>query len=424
MKCLVKNGLVFYQEKFSKLDILIEEGITIKIAKGIEIEEDIKVIDASNKIVTSSFIDVHTHLRTPGYEYKEDLKTGSKAALKGGYSHICTMPNTKPCLDNYERLNDYLTQIKKESLINILPFSAATIDLKGQELVDVNKISELIIGFSDDGKGIQSDELMKELLIKAGQNKRIVAAHCEDEGEFIDGMGSLNKNIASKHHQMGINNESEWKMIDRDLRLVEQLKDQVYHYHVCHISTKESLDLIKLAQAKDLPVSCEVTPHHLISNELDIDINNANYKMNPPLRSIEDVDNLIEGLRLGYIQMIATDHAPHSDEEKQLPLDQAPFGIIGLELAFSLLYTKLVKTNKVEIETIIKAMSNNPSKIFKIDNQLDINKKAYLNIIDLDEKVIYTKDNLASKASNTPYLNEELSGKISEVIFEDKYYKF
>lgn len=424
-KYLIKNGLVFYEDNFQQLDLLIENGLITKIEKDLVQVDDAQIIDADEKIITPSFIDVHVHFRTPGFEYKEDLKTGSRAALKGGYSHVCTMPNTNPCLDNYDLIKSYLQQIKEESLIKIIPFSAASIGLQGQELVDVAKIAQLdIIGFSDDGKGIQDDSIMEQLLIKAGQVKKIVAAHCEDEEEFENGMGSVNQNLSQKYQQVGINNASEYKMIERDLKLVEKLKDQVYHYHVCHISTKESLDLIKLAQAKILPVSCEVTPHHLISNDEQVDFNDANYKMNPPLRSEEDVANLVEGLKLGYIQIIATDHAPHSFDEKSLPIDHAPFGIIGLELAFSLLYTKLVQTNKVELETIIKAMSNNPSKIFNIDNQIGLNKKAYLNIIDLNQKVTYNQDNLVSKASNTPYLNEELSGKICEVIFENQRYQF
>lgn len=421
--CLIKNGLVYLNGEFIKQDILVKDGIVEQL--GFIEEEACHIIDARNKIITPSFIDVHVHFRTPGYTYKEDLVSGSKAALKGGYSHVCTMPNTKPCLDNYSLIKEYLKQIKAKSLVHIIPYSAASINLKGCELVDIAKISKLdIIGFSDDGKGIQSEELMKQLLIKAGQSKKLVAAHCEDENEFRDGMGCLNKHIAQKYHLKGINNQSEYKMIARDLKLVKQLKNEVYHYHVCHISTKESLQLIKEALLDELPVSCEVTPHHLISDETQVVLNDANYKMNPPLRSREDVNSLIEGLNQGYIQVIASDHAPHTSQEKALSIEQAPFGIIGLELAFSLLYTKLVKTNKVRLSTIINALSVNPSRIFKIDNQIKVKQKAYLNIIDLNEVVIYTSDNLVSKASNSPYLNEELRGKIKYVVFEKMLYEY
>jgi len=423
-KYCLKNGLVYYQGELQHLDILIEDNKVVEIGK---IDYDGDIIDCTNKLITPSFIDVHVHFRTPGFSYKEDLKTGTMAALKGGYSHVCEMPNTNPCLDDVTTINEHLKQIKDEALCYVYPFSAATTNLAGKELVDVEGIAKLnIAGFSDDGKGIQLDKLMEDILIKAGQVHKLVSAHCEDENEFEDGMGCISEGITSQKTGLKtINNKSEYAMIERDIRLIEKIHGKhPYQYHVCHISTKESLEIISDAKSKNYNVTCEVTPHHLISDESEIDINNSNYKMNPPLRSKEDVLAMVTGLNDGTIEVIATDHAPHSEEEKQQAIDKAPFGIIGLELAFSLLNTYLIKKEKVSLDTILQCLIDNPSRIFKIDNSLGINKKAYLNVIDLDEKVVYTKDNLLSKSSNTFYLDRELQGKIEMTIFEDKQYKW
>ncbi|MEG0284215.1 MAG: dihydroorotase [Erysipelotrichales bacterium] len=415
----LKNGLVYLNGELVKKDILIENGIVIKIEDNII---DMTNIDCSSKLITPSFIDGHVHFRTPGLSYKEDLKSGSLAALHGGYSHVCTMANTIPCLDNYNDMSEYLEQINKEAHCNIIPFSAATLDLKGEKKVDFEKLSTLdIVGFSDDGRGVQDDELMKEILIECGKHNKLFSAHCEDEEE----LGNANSFNKSSNNENGINNASEANMIRRDVEIIKKIHNKYeYQYHVCHISTRESLEVIKDAKHNKLNVTCEVTPHHLISNDSEIDLNDTNYKMNPPLRSKEDQEAMIEALNSGLIDMIATDHAPHSNEDKQLPIDQAPFGIIGLELAFSLIYTNLVKTNKVKLETILKAMIDKPQEVFKIDNSLKVGNRAYLNIIDLDEEISYTKDNLYSKSSNTFYLNTKLFGVIEETIFENERYQW
>ena len=420
---LLKNGQVFLDNEFKRVDIFIKDGLIKDIGNNLDVEAI--VIDCTDKIITSSFIDVHVHFRTPGFSYKEDLVTGSKAAIAGGYSHVFEMPNTSPCLDDYETIQEHLKQIEKEALCYVYPFSAASINLAGKELVDVDKIAELnIAGFSDDGKGIQSTELMKDILIKAGKYYKIVSAHCEDESEFIGGMGAINQGTTSKENDMlGINNKSEYAMIQRDIDIIEEIHGKYnYQYHVCHVSTRESLEIIKKAKEKGYKVSCEATPHHLISDESIIDINNSNYKMNPPLRSKEDVNALIAGLNDGSIEVIATDHAPHSEEEKNQSIESAPFGIIGLELAFSLLNTFLVQEGKVSLETILNALTSNPARLFKVDNRLEIGKDAHINIIDLNKKITYTKENIKSKSKNTFYLNQELVGQVETVFFKDKVY--
>lgn len=421
---ILKNGTVYLNQEFVKKDIEIKDGIVVQIEDSLTGEN---IIDCQNKLITPSFIDGHVHFRTPGFEYKEDIKTGSMAALKGGYSHVCEMPNTNPTLDDVETIQAHLKQIEQEAYCYVIPFSGATTNLAGKEMVDIEKISLLAIeGFSDDGKGIQDDEMMEKVLIKAGKYHKLVSAHCEDEAEFVNGMGAINEGItASKNNIKAINNKSEWAMIKRDVEIAKIIHGKhEYQYHICHMSTKESLAILKEAKELGLNVSAEVTPHHLISDESQIDINNANYKMNPPLRNKEDVQAMVEGLNSGIIECIATDHAPHSEKEKANPIENAPFGIIGLELAFSLLNTYLVKTKQVELQTILKAMIDNPQRIFKINNSLQINRKAYLNIIDLDKEVQYTKDNLVSKSKNTFYLGQKLRGKVEKTIFENKIYEW
>ncbi|MDR1781401.1 MAG: dihydroorotase [Bacilli bacterium] len=414
------NGSVYLNGSIVSKNITIDNGIIVNISD--ELDNNYNQIDCTNKLITPGFIDVHTHFRTPGYSYKEDIKTGSEAAIKGGFLDVCTMPNTNPVLDNYNVLKEYIEKTNRYSCITIHLFSAATINQKGEELVDIKKISKLnIIGFSDDGRGIQDDNIMKELLIEAGKQNKLVSAHCEDESEFIDGMGYVDE--SHDLDDIKISQASEYKMIARDLEIIEKIHEVYpYQYHVCHISTKKSLEIIQDGKAKGFNISCEVTPHHLISDSSEIDLNDANYKMNPPLRSSEDVDYLVSGLNDGSIDIIATDHAPHTEEEKSQPFKDAPFGIIGLELAFSLLNTYLVKTNKVSLETILRCLIDNPARIFKIKRKIAVNEIAFLNIIDLDQDVIYDRGNIKSKSKNTFYLNRLLQGKVVMNIFNNNRY--
>jgi len=420
---VVKNGKVYLNREFVEKDILVENGIVTKIGDNLQADT---VIDASGQIVTASFIDGHVHFRSPGFEYKEDIDTGSMSALKGGYSHVIEMANTNPVLDNVEVIESHLKDIEQQAHMNVTPFAACTDRLLGKTLVDVDAIAKLrIAGFSDDGKGIQDGETMKKILIEAGKYNYLVSAHCEDEEELGEVMGSINEGpTAEKLGLRGINNKSEWGMIERDLNICREIKDLPYHYHVCHISTQESFDLIKKAKDEGVNVTCEVTVHHLISDETEIVSHDSNFKMNPPLRSRKDVDALVAGLNAGDIDCIVTDHAPHSEKEKANPIATAPFGIIGLELAFSLLNTYLVKTGKVELETILNAMVNTPRKVFNLDNELKEGKPAYLTLIDLDKKITYKKEDIKSKSTNTFYLDRELDGVITTTIFKDKIYNW
>lgn len=421
-KYLLKNGLVYYEGELKYLDILIEDGIIKDISANLEYDIE---IDCTNKLITPSFTDVHVHLRTPGYTYKEDIESGTLAALRGGYSHICSMPNTNPCLDNETILTEHIDIINEKAHCTVIPFSAATIGLQGTTKVAIDSLSKLkIAGFSDDGKGVQDDTLMEEILIKTGLNGHIFSGHCEDESEFIKGIGCIGDGSTSvKHNLKTISNRCEYQMVARDLNIIDKIHGKhPYAYHVCHISTKETCALIRDAKALGHNVTCEVTPHHLISDQSEIDVTDSNYKMNPPLRTRDDINALIAGLNEGVIDIIATDHAPHSISDKDNSIEDAPFGIIGLELAFPLLYTYLVLCHRTSIEVILNALIDNPNRIFKIDKKLALNKDAYLNVIDLHKEIEFTSDNLLSKSSNTFYLNESLHGYIELTIYKDKIY--
>lgn len=336
-KVLFKNGQVFYHDQLQALDVLVEGDLIKAIEPSIE-DQEASVIDLNGKLLSPGFIDIHTHLREPGFEYKETVLTGTKSALYGGYSTIVAMANTKPCMDDIETIGRLENIIKKDACVHTYTYSAITTDLAGKELVDMeaNKVNNIVVGFSDDGKGVQSNEMMEKAMKKVKEIDSIIVAHCEDESELKPG-GCIHEGIYAKEHQLvGINNESEYKQVARDLDLVRQIHNR---YHVCHVSTHQTVDLIRKAKQEGLSVSGEASPHHLVLTDENIKNCDPNYKMNPPLRSKEDREALIKGLNDGTLQVIATDHAPHSEEEKNQTIVKAPFGIIGLQHCFPLVYT-------------------------------------------------------------------------------------
>ncbi len=419
-KYILKNGQVFTKRGLEKLDIEITGNKITNLAEVINGENE---IDMTNKIITPGFIDPHVHLREPGFEYKEDIKTGSYSGIKGGYSHLMAMPNTKPCMDDVETINHFNQLVEEKAYNHVTTFSAISENLAGENLVDFEAINKLkIAGFSDDGKGVQTDAKMLETLRKIEELDSILSLHCEDESELGEVMGCVNEGeVSERLGLIGINNASEWKMIKRDIDLMRE-NNVNCRYHVCHISARESVDLIQEAKANNQDVSAEVSPHHLILNEEDIRENDPNYKMNPPLRSKLDQARLIAGLNEGTLEIIATDHAPHHIDEKSGDMSTAAFGIIGLDFAFASLYTKLVKTNKVKLETVLKAMTYNPAERFGINHGIELNKDANLCAIDLEGKTAITNETIASKAKNTPFINQEMDSKVIMTIIDGKVY--
>lgn len=364
----------------------------------------------SNKYsIFPGFCDVHVHFREPGFSYKETIKTGSMAAARGGYTAVCTMPNLNPVPDTLEHLNEQLKIIKKDSIINIYPFASITINQEGEELSNMKEMAEKTLGFSDDGKGIQNEELMKKAMERAKSLGKIIVAHCEDNS-LLNGGYIHEGGYAKEHNHKGICSESEWKAIERDLRLA---KETGCAYHVCHISCKESVDLIGKAKKEGVDVTCETAPHYLVLDDNDLQ-EDGRFKMNPPIRSKEDRLALIKGLQDGTIDMIATDHAPHSNEEKSKGLEKSAFGIVGIETAFSVLYTKLVKENLISLEKLIELMAINPRKRFKIPLSNDFT------IWDLNEDVTINPEDFLSMGKATPFEGMKLKGKCIATICDNK----
>lgn len=367
------------------------------------------VYNSSRYMIFPGFCDVHVHLRQPGFSYKETIKTGTQASAHGGYTTVFSMPNLKPVPDSPEHLKEQLDIIKKDAVINVLPYGAITVGQNGEELSDMENMAKDVVAFSDDGRGVQSEEMMKEAMLRAKALGKIIVAHCEDNsllhgGYIHDGV------YASEHSHRGICSESEWGPIKRDIELCKQTGCA---YHVCHISCKESVELIRQAKAEGVNITCETGPHYLILTDEDLK-EDGRFKMNPPLRSKEDRQALIDGVTDGTIDMIATDHAPHSQEEKSRGLEKSAFGIVGIETAFQLLYTHLVKKNIISLEKLVELLAVNPRKRFGIeyDNSFTV--------WDLDKKTVINPSDFLSMGKATPFEGEEVFGECELTVCNGK----
>ena len=346
--------------------------------------------------VFPGFTDVHVHFREPGFSYKETIYSGSRAAAKGGYTSVCTMPNLKPVPDSLENLLLQKEIIDRDSVIDIYPYAAITVGQRGEELSDFEKMKDIAIAYSDDGKGVQSDEMMRSAMERAKALDKMIVAHCE-VNDLLEG-GYVHKGeYAKKHNHRGICSESEYKQIERDLKLA---KETGVKYHVCHISCKESVELIRQAKKDGVDVTCETGPHYLVLDDSFLQ-EDGRFKMNPPLRDKADRLALVEGIIDGTVDMIATDHAPHSLEEKSRGLEKSAFGIVGLETAFSVMYTHLVKNNIISLEKLIELLTENPQKRFNItDNGFSI--------WDLSEKYVVDPEAFVSMGKSTPFKDDTL----------------
>ena len=367
------------------------------------------VFNSPRYVIFPGFCDVHVHFREPGFSYKETMETGSRASARGGYTTVCTMPNLNPVPDSLEHLNAQLERIRSGACIQVVPYGAITVGERGETLADLEAMAPYVAGFSDDGRGVQSEELMRQAMLRAKALGKPIVAHCEDNsllrgGYIHDGA------YAKAHGHRGICSESEWGPIARDLKLV---KETGVSYHVCHISTKESVELIRQAKAEGLDVTCETGPHYLVMDDSMLE-ENGRFKMNPPLRSKEDREALVQGLLDGTIDMIATDHAPHSAEEKARGLEKSAFGVVGIETAFPIIYTYLVKPGILPLERAVDLLCANPRKRFGLTLGRDYS------VWDLDaESTVDSKDFL-SMGKATPFEGWKVSGRCLATILDGR----
>lgn len=411
MKMLLKNATVFTNGKFVKNDIEITNNTISRIDVNIEEVNFDAVYDLNNMYLLPGLIDVHTHLREPGFTYKETIATGSMAGAKGGYTSICAMPNLNPTPDNLEHLQIELDAIKKDSKIHVYPYGTITVGENGKELANLEEMANYVIAFSDDGHGVQSEEMMLKAMEVAKKLGKMIVAHCEDNS-LLNGGYIHDGEYAKLHGHKGICSESEWGPIKRDIELSRK---SGCHYHVCHISTKESVELIRKAKKEGVNITCETGPHYLTLNDMDLQ-EDGRFKMNPPIRSEEDRLALIEGIKDGTIDMIITDHAPHSKEEKSKGLQGSAMGVVGLEAAFPVLYTNLVKPGIITLEKLLELMNTNPRNIFKIGTEIKVGEKADLTVYDLNENYNIDSSTFVSMGRATPFDGNNVYGKCKMTI--------
>jgi len=453
MKTLLRGANVFIGGSFLRTNVLIEDGVIVSLSDSLSVvaeDPSICIVDYSGKYIFPGFVDVHVHFREPGFLYKEDIATGSKAAARGGYTHVFTMPNLNPVPDSIENMNEELKAIHEKAVVKVYPYASITKGEKGGELVCFEELMEYfellgdndedlkgnvhgnvrLAGFSDDGVGVDASDFMLEAMQRiAGLG--IISAHCEIKS-ILGGKNVHDGVLAKELGYKGISSESEWKMVERDLALS---KETGCSYHVCHVSTKESVELIRKAKALGIDVTCETGPHYLLLSDEDVLVEViregkarengeaclgadgykikygiGRFKMNPPIRSNEDRKALVEGIKDGTIDMIATDHAPHSTEEKSKGFD-GPMGVVGLETAFPVLYTGLVKNEVITLEKLVELMSISPAKRFGLEHGIEVGLPADLTVYDLESEYVIDPDTFASKGRFTPFEGRKVCGK-------------
>ncbi len=389
-------------------DILIRDGVICRKGYNLQVGRDVHVIDTSGCLVSYGFADIHVHLREPGQSYKETIRSGTLAAAAGGYTTVCAMPNLNPVPDSPEHLAVEREIIGRDAVIEVLPYASITLGREGKTTVDFAALKGGCVAFSDDGSGVQSEETMRKAMTEAAKQDCIIAAHCEDNS-LLNGGYIHDGRYCAAHGHRGISSESEWRQIQRDLRLCEE---SGCRYHICHVSTAESVDLIRKAKKAGLRVSCETAPHYLCLCEDDMR-EDGRFKMNPPLRSAEDRDALTEGLKDGTIDAIATDHAPHSAEEKSRGLKDSAMGIVGLETAFPVLYTSLVLGGKISLERLIDALCVSPRRIFRLPGGIvEEGARADLCAIDLNGEYVIDSGDFLSMGRSTPFDGQKVRGEV------------
>lgn len=404
MKTYYTHARIYRNGRFEEGTLAVEEGLIVEPTTPAE--EDC-IVDLGGRELVPGLIDVHVHLREPGFGYKETIATGTAAAAHGGYTTVCAMPNLNPAPDTAATLGEQLTLIERDAVVRVVPYGCIT---KGQqgggEQADMAAMADKVVGFSDDGRGVQADEDMAAAMHKAKALGKPIVAHCE-VNELLRG-GYIHDGVYCRTHgHRGISSESEWAQVKRDIELVEKIGCQ---YHVCHVSTRESVELVRAAKAKGLPVSCETGPHYLVLCDEQLE-EEGRWKMNPPIRSAEDREALVRGVQDGTIEVIATDHAPHSAEEKGRGLEKSAMGIVGLECAFGILYTHLVEKGLLTLETLIDRMATNPGRLFGLGGELKVGAPADFTVLDLTTDYTIDPEQFRSKGKATPFAGWEVRGR-------------
>lgn len=405
-KMLIRGAIAVSGGHTARRDILVDGGRISAISENIPAGADTETVDAEGCIATYGLADVHVHLREPGFSTKETIRSGTLAAARGGFTAVCAMPNLDPAPDSPEHLAVEQELIRRQAVIDVRPYGAITEGRGGRVISDIEGIAGEVVGFSDDGCGVQSAETMFEAMKRIAAVGGIVAAHCEDEsllhgGYIHDGL------YACRHGHAGICSKSEWSQVARDIRLASECGCR---YHACHISTAESVELVREARREGLAVSCETAPHYLTLTEDDLR-EEGRFKMNPPLRSAADRDALIKGIQDGTIEVIATDHAPHTAEEKSRGLKGSAMGIVGLETAFPVIYTKLVRTGIITLGRMIELMCDNPRRIFRLGGALRVGEAADIALFDISTPYRIDSMEFLSKGRSTPFEGWEVFGR-------------
>ena len=406
MMTVFKNALVYEKGTMKKQDMLFD-GATLSVFSGEEFPVYATVI--SNTVILPGFCDVHVHFREPGFSYKETIATGCAAAVRGGYTAVCTMPNLSPTPDSPEHLEEQLSLIRDNATIAVHPYGTITVCELGKEHSDIEGIADNVIGYSDDGRGVQDPEMMKEAMLRIKKLNKIIAAHCEDNS-LLRGGYIHDGEYARAHGHKGICSESEYGPIKRDIEL---LKETGVRYHVCHVSAKESIEAIRAAKADGVDITCETGPHYLTMNDTEL-MEDGRFKMNPPIRSEADRLELIKGIKDGTVDMIATDHAPHSAEEKSRGLEKSAMGVVGLETAFAVLYTELVEKGVITLPELVRLMSENPRERFGIKDD------PGFTVFEIGEEYTVDPKEFASMGKATPFEGKRVKGRCLLTVYNGK----
>ncbi len=413
---LLKGGLLVGGGSSMKGDLLVENGLIADIAPSIdEIDDATEVINVEGCVVTYGLADVHVHLREPGFSAKETIASGTLAAAHGGYTTVCAMPNLSPAPDAVQTIAVEQQMIDEQAVVEVLPFATITKGRRGEQVVDVESLKSLSCGFSDDGSGVQIDEVMLDAMRRVAAVDGIIAAHCE-ENSLLRGGYIHDGEYAKAHGHKGICSESEWAPIARDVEMVAKTSCR---YHVCHVSAKESVEIVRQAKKRGLSVTCETGPHYLVFSDADLQ-EDGRFKMNPPIRSAEDREALLKGIQDGTIECIATDHAPHTAEEKSKGLKGSTMGVVGLETAFAVTYTHLVRTGMITLEKAVELLCDNPRRIFRLGGALRKGERADIAVFDVREPYKVDSQTFLSKGKSTPFEGMEVYGRCVMTLYNGK----